>query len=455
MRHLPPLAALLVAALPACAPLVTEGARAPPPASDAPACASPPVTAARPRGSSLVRAFACVEEALAPSGCPITRTTRTLDRAGRVVSERFEVLDPSRIEQTYVRVTDRLVTFTYDAAGRAVLERRDDDLDGVDDEVTRRSFDADGTLRRVETTRGAGDDTSTHVREFDAQGLETLVLSAAGRFREETRTAYDPAGRALWREERTNGRLAARTTWSYRPDGAPTDRVRARADGAVLDETRWRYDDAGRLAAREERDLPDGALRLQRLRVTRFDAAGREVRSAEDYPLDGAEDAAHETDFDAAGRRLRERTFLEGERTSETVYTYAPDGRLAAADTAAPRNGVEVRVRYAPDGSAVSTTVQRSQSRTSVVTRHLDAAGRETLQETDRDGDGAVDGRWTYRFDAAGRPLATESDVDGDGTIDGREAWRYDGAGNLLSTRREFRDVEARETRFDYGCFGR
>jgi hypothetical protein len=461
MKPAAALALLLALPLASCAPLVTEGARAPAapePAAPtaAPACATPPATASLPRGSAAVRPFACVEELVGPSGCPITRTTRSLDRAGRVVSERFEVLDPSRIEATYVIITDHLTTFEYDGAGRVVAERRDDDLDGVVDVDTRRTYDADGTLRLLEVTRDEGGDARHTTRtEFNAQGQETLVAHAAGRYTDEVRSGYDAAGAPLWREERENGRLTARTAWTYAPSGAPVARVRVRADGRTLDETRWVYDATGRLEAREEGDLTDGALHLQRLRVTRFDAAGREVWSGEDYPHDGVVDAARETTFDAAGRRLRERTLLGGEQSAETVWTYDAAGRTLTANTVAPRNGVDVNVRYAPDGSAVSTTRQRARDRTSTFTRHLDAGGRSVFEEVDRDSDGAPESVWRSRFDAAGRPLLTESDHDGDGVVDARETWRYDAAGNLLVMRREPGQSESRETRSDYGCFGR
>jgi hypothetical protein len=460
------LALLLALPLSSCAPLVTEGSRAPtPPAPDAtptlaptpaPVCASPPATTALSRGSAVVRPFACVEELVDPSGCPITRTTRSLDRAGRVVSERFEVLDPSRIEAVYVIVTDHLTTFAYDGTGRVVAERRDDGLDGSVDVVTRRVYDADGTLRLLEVTRSeGGDERHTARTEFNAQGLETLRLNTSGRYSDEVRNGYDAAGNPLWREERENGRLTARTAWTYAADGAPVARVRARGDGRTLDETRWRYDAAGRLEAREEGDLPNGALHLQRLRVTRFDAAGRAVWSGEDYPHDGVVDASTETTFDAAGRRLRERTRLGEQQTAETVWTYDVAGRMLTEDTVAPRNGVDVSVRYAPDGSAVSTTRQRAAARTSTFVRHLDAGGRTVFEAVDRDSDGAPESVWRSRYDAAGRPLLTESDHDGDGVVDARETWRYDPAGNLLTTRREPWRAEPREARSDYGCFGR
>ena len=464
MKPAAALSLLLALPLASCAPLVTEGTRAPaapePAATPVPApalvCASPPATATLPRGSAVVRPFACVEELVDPSGCPITRTTRSLDRAGRVVSERFEVLDPSRIEAVYVIVTHYLTTYEYDGAGRVVAERRDDDLDGAVDVVTRRAYDADGTLRLLEVTRDeGGDERHTALTEFNAQGLETLRSNTSGRYSDEVRNGHDAAGKPLWREERENGRLTARTTWTYASDGAPIARVRTRSDGRTLDETRWHYDAAGRLEAREEGDLPDGALHLQRLRVTRLDAAGREVWNGEDYPHDGVVDAATETTFDAAGRRLRERTLLGGQQTAETVWTYDVAGRMLTEDTVAPRNGVDVSVRYALDGSAVSTTRQRNAARTSTFVRHLDAGGRTVFEAVDRDSDGAPESVGRSRFDAAGRPLLTESDHDGDGVVDSRETWRYDAAGNLLVMRREPWRAESREARSDYGCFGR
>ncbi len=201
------------------------------------------------RGSAVVHPFACVEELVDPSGCPITRTTRSLDRAGRVVSERFEVLDPSRIEAVYVIVTDHLTTARSAVRRRRVVaERRDDGLDGSLDVVTRRAYDADGTLRLLEVTPQRGRSAERHTRAHRVQRPgdgDAASRTPSGRSSDEVRNGYDAAGSALWREERENGRLTARTAWTYAVDGTPLARVRARGDGRTLDETRWRYDAQG------------------------------------------------------------------------------------------------------------------------------------------------------------------------------------------------------------------
>jgi len=408
-----------------------------------------------PLASTLPRDNPCLGEELSATGCPITRTTRTLDAAGRIATERFDVLDPQQIEPTFVPVVSFVVAFERDDAGRIVAERRDDHQDGTVDRLTRRTFDADGTLRRVEQVElEAGTPTHTTVHEYDAAGRETLVFHSAGRFSDTVRTVYDPAGRETARDEFENDRLAARTTWTRRSDGEPEARVRVDGNGRALDETRWRYGQEGRLEAREARDLPDGVGGFQRLLVTRYDAAGRTLRTSEDHPNDGVEDAAEETTFDPAGRRVRARTFQRGTQTSESLWAYTPDGRLLTEDTVAPARGVEVRVRYSPDGSAVSTTRRPVAGGVFVLVRHLDAAGRMRVEEIDRDGDGVPDARWSQSFDAEGRPTRVESDLDADGSPETRNTWRYDAVGNLLTMSVEENGAVVRTVRNDYTCFG-
>ncbi len=213
-----------------------------------------------------------------PDGISDTTVRRTYDAAGRVT--RIESAGASRW-----RPTDAVQTFTYDAAGRVLVEAM---------------FDLTGTP--VARTTHTYDATGHEVREVEDDADPTTPPH-------ETHTTWD-----------TDGRVEATVERFADPDGLPTE-IR----------TSHTYDAAGHLVRSEARSFVAGEPSVLGTTVTIFtyDAEGR-LRSAQ-RDEDGwqGSDAVGPptrqiTSYDAMGNPLRVENTSDGQRGGTgTLYTYS------------------------------------------------------------------------------------------------------------------------------------
>lgn len=317
--------------------------------------------------------------------------------------------------------------YTYDANGRIVRDRRDENGDGLFDSTTEFDYREDGQVQEQRVSSAMGDSRYT--------------------------TVYDGQGRRIRFEQEYTG------------------------DGVVDECQRYTWGDHGRLVNEAQDDGCDGTLEAQ----TQFDydALGNLIRkSSDNFGGDGVIDrieAFEYTDSRHPHRLTRELKDPDGDGTWEFVYrtTYSPEGDVlmyeADEDDGRSRT-VSVRdengrlVRQAYDAGADGTE-------DSVLEYTYDALGNLVLYEHDRDGDGAIDRReqyayadtahpykittavvdpdgdgpdqagvTTYTYHALGLVVRKENDANGDGTPETIYGFAYDADGNRLE---EWEDWDA------------
>lgn len=331
------------------------------------------------------------------------RTLTRVENAQAVVSEWLTTTytyDGQGRQTLVVDPTSRRTVYEYDRAGN-VLKRKRGDVSTPDAEVTRWTYDAQGTELTV--TEGEGTSARVTAYQFDAAGRRTSEI-------------VDPTG------------LQITTRYEYD------------ADGNVVARHNARY-------ATASNPTPDGVTRFV------YDAAGRLVYMVE------PNDAVTAYRYDASGRRTGMRTYASVPTlpsASMLTVTEVTDAIGTSASDALDRIGYEVydrdgrlRFAFAADGS---WTQYRYDAR-GLPSETLVAATAWSLTTTERDavllGDpiGSVDlddyfaSRFTdssarrsfQRYDSVGRATYTVTDSGTGGVVSLRA---YDLAGRVTSETR-------------------
>lgn len=357
---------------------------------------------------------------------------------------------------SYTDCSGSITRFAYDGDGQ--LESSTDPLG----QVTRYRYDRLGRLLEVTLPDGASER-----HEYDALGRLTAAIDSAGR-----RTAYtfDADGKPRTRTDANGGVLqyrydeARRVAQLINENGDvhafaydALDRI-AQETGFDLRTTRYRYDAAGLLAAKEEHGTGGGAgaridttlLRnhngqLQEKIIARitgpaqaeqlrlrfaYDVVGRMIHAAN-------ADAEVQMEYDAAGQLVAEHTHVRGDIA---VLRHAYDELGNRTSTVLPDGRVLNHLFYGShlhqinlDGAVISDFER-------------DAAHRET-----RRSQGALESH--FRYDPVGRLLcqsAAPAAGQGAAPVVAR-SYHYDSEGNLLA----LDDGRHGRTSYDYDPIGR
>ncbi|MCX4242273.1 hypothetical protein [Paraliomyxa miuraensis] len=251
------------------------------------------------------------------------------------------VLEPRPCRREHYLAHDsrplRTVALEYDARGRVVDERIDEDTDGTIDRRLRYTWTRDDVLVRV-SERLAPEPTcdglmpaivyeTTH--HYDAHGVwlgsrmeQGGQLVSEGPWRS---TLYDERGRPVQWTEHQHGEFLRAVTlrWDER------DRLLERATHArePLVVERWHHGADGRERYHARWDAGTWSVERERL-----DDHGRAVVVQHDHDGDGRVDTHERRSYDAAGREVERRldTDLDGEPDQRIVQTWQHDeaGRL-------------------------------------------------------------------------------------------------------------------------------
>ncbi len=221
-----------------------------------------------------------IEHTLYDAGGRVTRTW-TVDQRGRTTTDERRAYDPSgHLVRTWSDPDGRgpvewSTWHEVDGAGRPVRTRHDSDGDGKVDLVVERSYDASGREVLERTDEGADGSFDERGSSYDASGRRVRIwrdVGGDGSLEMERVNVYDPTG--LWVERRLTRRNLTSvtryihdaqrreigTTIDAEDDGRIDETTTTQYDGAGRTtlhrdrngETRWRYDDQGRLVERTE-----------------------------------------------------------------------------------------------------------------------------------------------------------------------------------------------------------
>jgi hypothetical protein len=285
----------------------------------------------------------------------------------------------------------RTVELRYDAAGRRVFERTDDDTDGTMEFESTWSYGADGRLER-----------ERHVTASQP--------SCGGRIPEsvtETRHRYDAHGVWIGGQNRYDGRPEEQTAWrttTYDAEGRlvhylvhPTHEPQRTlalrwGDGELLE----RVDHTGPTPRRIERwhVAADGSRWHAMWEDGKPWTVTRTVQRADGQPQviqhdvdgDGRVDGRTLWTYDDKGRQLVEERDTDGDGDADEHTTYAHDdvGYLAGRVHTGLEGTRRETWQYAPGGQLLRRTSKLDESWVEDVEEHVyDAGGHEIERRTD------------------------------------------------------------------------
>lgn len=388
-----------------------------------------------------------VTETFGPDGCADERWIREWDGT-TPLTETYGWFDPALAHHVYVQPFAYEHTWTYDAAGRVVMEERtpleNDPTHNTWVEET--EYDAHGRITR----QYRGGSPLQPVIDWSQEDLYTY-----GPHSDEFETHTSISNGDVWRITRQvfrpDGQLVERHVESV-SHGAPERLVLRReydADGNLTLEETWRDVDGVAHMRRNFERRADGTLEREvsedlqfgRLDVTTYDEAERQLVYTQDDDLDGAIDYRKEDRYDADGNLVFTSTEYDFDRPqtryAETVFEYDARGRMTKqVSTPVYLDGKSLRTTNVYDARGpgyVSTFDRLDESgnleQTERVTRFI-SPERVAWERLDSTRDGVLNSLTIRRW-AGERPVERLSDHDGDGVLDSIEQWHYDGAGQL------------------------
>ena len=326
-------------------------------------------------------------------------SNQTYDRAGNLVQEQHA--DGGIVthywnafgQQSGVRdANGNLTTYVLDHMGRVLQSvspavgkysvSTANALSGASQQLTTTSaYDQAGRL--LWRTTPNGEKTSYDV---DLRGNIVGVLLPMGQTQ---RRAYDIAGRVVGALD-ANGKLA---TWTYDSFGLLT--ARRDIGGATYS---YAYDAARQLTSQTS----SGGQSL----AYRYDGAGQQIE-VHDTVLD----KFVLTSYNAAGQKTREQTIQKNKRYQDSWSAYNAQGRLARVDS--PKDGVSVLMDYDKMGNIVHQQTVQTAHGVSTASENMviDGASHTVTQEISA-ATARTDNLW-YAYDSMQRQLMIEGGADG------------------------------------------